>query len=493
MMRGVARLVSFGLASGMFFAPLVFADEMVLDLKEKGKVSLFGSLLTRLEGWDWFEAGADVENEYLDAFETARLGLKYNHPRFSWVVEGQATQFENLPGNAVAPAPRGALGTGATYFQHTGDRSATAFFVKHLYLDFHDVLSSRFQGLGFTLGRFPYQEGLETTTGNPKLDWLKRVRLSERLVGPFGWSAFQRSFNGAVVKLERPAFNWTALAVRPTQGGFEEKAGEIIDTIDLFAASLTAKLSNARGHAAPRISYLRHGDDRNVSQRVDNVATSAPKVDITLNTYTAELPITLPLGPGEADLFGWAAAQEGDWYGLDHRAFAFALEGGYQWLEIPWQPHVRTGWVYGSGDGKPGDGRHSTFFQILPTARKFAQFPFYNLMNSSDLFVQGFFKPAKKLGIRADWHWIELAERNDRWYSGAGATQERGQIFGFTGRTSQGERDLGHLVDVALTYTPNPKVTAYLYCGHVFGGDVVKSIYGESDANFAYCEIELKF
>lgn len=286
------------------------------------------------------------------------------------------------------------------------------------------------------LGRFPYQEGLETTTGDPKLDWLKRVRASERLIGPFGWSAFQCSFNGAQVKLERPA--------KP---------------IDLLASSLTVKPWAARVRAAPRISYVRYVDERNVSQRVDNVAASAPKGDIVLNTYTAELPLTMPVGSGEADLWAGGAVQEGDWYGLDRRAFALALEGGHQWHEAPRRPHVRAGWVYGSGDGEPGDGRHGAFFQILPTARKFAQFPFYNLMNSSGVFVQGFFKPARTLGIRADWHWVRLAERSDRWYSGAGATQW----------------------------------TAYFYYGHVFGGKVIKSIYNGLGANFAYVEIEKKF
>ena len=116
-----------------------------------------------------------------------------------------------------------------------------------------------------------------------------------------------------------------------------------------------------------------------------------------------------------------------------------------------------------------------------------------NLMNSSDLFVQGFVKPHKALTLRADWHWISLASRNDRWYSGAGATQERGQLFGFAGRASQGKRSLGQLVDFSMAFTPTPHMSVYGYVGRVFGGSVIEAIYAGTNANFAYLEAEIKF
>jgi hypothetical protein len=469
------------------------ADVEVWSPNEQTRLSVFGSLLSRLEAWSWFEGGADADNDYVDAFETVRLGVKLQHSRVNVLCEGQHTQFQNLPGDAAAPAPRGALGTGATYFQHTGDRSATAFFIKHLYLSFKDLLVPWFGGVDLRLGRFAYLDGLEAATGEAKIDWLKRVRGSEKLIGPFGWSAFQRSFDGIQVGLDQPLFNWTTMVSRPTQGGFEEKAGETIDTIGLLATSLTLKPSAGLPHTAPRFFYLRYDDERNVSQRVDNVTATAPKVDIAINTYGAELAGGYPLGDGELHWLAWVAGQEGDWYELDHRAAAMALESGYQWTGAPWAPHLRAGWLYGSGDSESGDGRHGTFFQMLPTARKYAQLPFYNFMNSSDLFVQGFVKPHKAVTVRSDWHWISLAERNDRWYSGTGATQERGQLFGFAGRASQGKRGLGQLVDLSVTYAPTSSFTLYGYYGHVFGSSVIEAIYAGASANFVYLESEIQF
>lgn len=48
--RNVLRLAGVGLAGWAFLALPAFADVKVRGLQEKGKVSLFGSLLARLEG-----------------------------------------------------------------------------------------------------------------------------------------------------------------------------------------------------------------------------------------------------------------------------------------------------------------------------------------------------------------------------------------------------------------------------------------------------------
>jgi nitrate ABC transporter ATP-binding subunit len=492
--RAVARVLTswIAAASCAVATESAVADQTVWQPREDTTVSIFGSALGRVEAWDWFEAGGDVDNEYIDAFETVRLGLKAQHPHLGLVAEGQLTQFQNLPGDAVAPAPRGALGIGALYFQHAGERSPTGFFLKHLYADVKDIVPG-VPGVNVRLGRFAYSDGLETATGRAKIDWVKRVRGSERLIGPFGWSAFQRSFDGVQASVEQPWGNVTTMVSHPTQGGFEEKAGESMEAVWLLASSVTLKPSSWLPNTSPRLFFIRYDDDRNVSQRVDNVATAAPKVDVAVNTYGAELAGAYPMGPGEVDLLAWLSAQDGEWYELDHRAIAWALEGGYQWTAAPWTPHLRGGWLYGSGDDEPGDGRHGTFFQVLPTGRKFALLPFYNQMNSSDLFAQVLVKPAKPLTVRLDYHAISLAERNDRWYVGSGATQERGQLFGYVGRNGQGKRGVGQLIDASVTYSPTPTMSVNGYYGHVIGGSVVQAIYAGTSANFGSVEVEVKF
>jgi hypothetical protein len=49
------------------------------------------------------------------------------------------------------------------------------------------------------------------------------------------------------------------------------------------------------------------------------------------------------------------------------------------------KPWLRGGYTLGSGDGNPNDCTHGTFFQILPTPRPFARFPFFNMENNRDI------------------------------------------------------------------------------------------------------------
>ena len=72
-----------------------------------------------------------------------------------------------------------------------------------------------------TLGRFEYRDGLEVVPSDPTLAFLARTRIAERLVGPFDFTNVGRSFDGARIAYDTPDWNLTALASRPTQGGFE--------------------------------------------------------------------------------------------------------------------------------------------------------------------------------------------------------------------------------------------------------------------------------
>ena len=66
--------------------------------------------------------------------------------------------------------------------------------------------------------------------------------------------------------------------------------------------------------------------------------------------------------------------------------YAFDLETGYQPAILPaLKPWIRPsfGYTLGSGDGQSQwYNKHETFFQILPTPRPYAMFPFFNMMNT---------------------------------------------------------------------------------------------------------------
>src|SRR5207248_464671 len=84
-----------------------------------------------------------------------------------------------------------------------------------------DRVTLRRAGLTATVGRYEYRDGLETVPGDPTLAALKRMRIAERLVGPFEFTHVTRSFDGVRLAWDRPAWNVTAFGTRPTRGGFE--------------------------------------------------------------------------------------------------------------------------------------------------------------------------------------------------------------------------------------------------------------------------------
>src|SRR5438093_9205023 len=151
----------------------------------------------------------------------ARAGVSVTFPHLQFVVQGQDTRFANLPDDAVVPRP-GALGPGALYLLHLHDRSPGEPFLK---LGF---LTLRRSGFAATGGRCEYADGLEPEPADPTLTFVKRFRIAERLVGPLPDPHVSGSVDGGRLSYDRPGWNVTAMAARPTHGGFEVSANREI-------------------------------------------------------------------------------------------------------------------------------------------------------------------------------------------------------------------------------------------------------------------------
>ena len=263
----------------------------------------------------------------------------------------------------------------------------------------------------------------------------------------------------------------------------------------MLASTISLKKSVLIPNTRQRAFLIRYVDQRAVTQRVDNTGIgTAPKVNISINTYGLDMAGAYPIGPGQADALFWMALQEGDWYNLGHRAAAADIEGGYQWKAL-WAKHwLRAGIFAGSGDPNPGDTSHETFFQILPTGRQYAFFPLYNMMNNRDWFTQVILKPMEPLTVRADWHLLTLDRRSDRFYGGSGAGQEKGSIFGYFARNNFNKFHVGNLLDFTVLYDVTKSLKVSAYYGHFFGGGVLDKIYPQGDdANFFFTEITWRF
>ncbi len=457
------------------------------------RLSVSGSLRTRWELWNWFEPSGTQDNDY-DFFATvARFGAQWKDERFDIVVEGQNTALLDLPTHANAPAPEGALGLGQTYFAHNRDNNDASVFLKQAFLTWRWF---GIEGLALKGGRFELKDGAEVAAGEPTLDWLKNNRIAERLVGPFGFSHVGRSFDGALGSYTRGPVNLTVSFSRPTQGGFDLAANKQIDEIDIvYAAANLVRPDGLRGLDA-RLFYLYYKDGRDLAKS-DNrpaPALSADRRDIFVHSCGGNILYVLPTDLGPFDLLGWAALQAGNWGRLDHEAWAWDVEVGWQPADLPWKPWVRAGFGRSSGDDDAVDGEHNTFFQVLPTARIYALSTFYNLMNNEDAFAQLLLRPLPGLVWRTDFHNLRLTEQADLWYQGAGATLAKRDVgFGYSGRPSLGHRDLMRVVETQVAYQWGAHVGMVLYYGHEFGQGVVRSIFQGKDADYGFVEATLKF
>jgi hypothetical protein len=461
---------------------------------DEGEVWASGSVVTRYENWDWFtpRTTGNDNNDYDYHFTRSRVGVGLKYKWIEAFFQMQDTHIWDLPNDAISPGSAGPLGIGAIYYAHRRNGNSHGIYVKQGYLQLKNIFNS---GISIKGGRFEYMDALEVSYDNPKVMWLKKIRLAERMIGPFGWSAFTRSFDGGQISLDKDLFNITTMVSHPTEGGFENDGHHHIDDITLATATLTVKHNKVIPHTENRLFYIFYNDDRKMN-KVDNTPAGSGlnRGNIEIHTMGLHWLSTLDLGPGVGDFLLWGTGQWGDWGDLTHRAWAWAAETGYQLPNIPCKPWLRIGYFMSSGDSNPTDSDHETFFQILPTARKYALFPFYNLMNNEDFFIQLILKPINKVLVRADFHFLQLHERGDRWYMGAGATRDRENIFGYIGRPSLGDTDLANVLDLMVAYNLNKHVNLNAYYGRAWGDDVIENIYlRDENANFFYFELALKF
>jgi hypothetical protein len=438
-------------------------------------VKVSGSLRTRAESWSFFEAAGFDEYAYLGVLLRASASQQVT-PNVDWQLELAAPALLGLPDHAVAPAPRGQLGLGGTYFAANTDTDAASIFPKQAFVRWRNGHHS-IRG-----GRFEFSDGLEVAPKNGALAAVKNARVAHRLIGNFGFSHVGRSVDGAQYAFNTPALNLTAVAFRPTVGAFNtDGLGEVDDVGVLYGA-----LTRSRANADERLFVIAYRDHRAVL-KADNRPAPARAGDLGgIDVITVGGHYLAMFG--DADVLVWGAWQTGDWGLLDHDAYAIDVEAGWRFER---DRKLRVGLFRSSGDEDPGDGEHGTFFQILPTPRIYARFPFYNAMNSTDAFVQFSMKPHADVTVSSELHLLTLTEDRDLWYAGGGAFEDRS--FGFAGRPANGNTGLARVIDVSVDYAMNPKTSFTLYAGFAQGGDVVDAIFDDDEARLVYFEVTRRF
>lgn len=458
-----------------------------------GGVTFAGSLRLRAESWGWFETPG-FDDSYTFGAATLRLSAGQQREKFDWLVEGEFPALFNLPERAGAVAPQGQLGLGASYRAANGRQDASAI-LKQAFVRLKGFAGDRASSL--RAGRFEFADGAETTPTDATLAALKRDHLAHRLIGTFAFSHVGRSFDGLQYVRQTPRENLTFVAARPTEGVFQLRGMRELD-VDFYYGAYTKPLNTRRLSSELRLFGLHYHDGRG-ALKTDNRAAAARRADtdnIRLTTVGGHYIAAAKTDGGTFDALLWGAGQFGSWGVQAHRAGAVALEGGFQPAGplAKWKTWVRAGYFRGTGDGDASDDRHTTFFQVLPTPRIYARFPFYNLMNTEDLFAQLKLRPHARVQLRSDVRYLRLSNARDLWYVGGGAFQEGS--FGYVGRPSNGHRSLGALFDLSADITVTHRTTLTLYGAGVRGGRVPAAIYAggpNPTARFFYAELTQRF
>jgi hypothetical protein len=457
-----------------------------------GNVVVQGSLRTRTEIWNWF--GDAPGSNYAYQGTIFRLGFSQTGKNLDWNLELAAPLLLGLPKDAVLAAPQGVLGLGGNYFS-ANDRHANSgmVFIKQGFLRFKGKLGKA-GTQNLRLGRFEFFDGGEIVAKSPTLAAVKRDRIAHRLIGTFGWTHVGRGFDGAQYVANARNVNVTLVAARPTRGVFQTDGWGNLNTDFVYGA--VSGQHNSKTHAGDwRLFGILYQDRRPVL-KTDNRPAAARAGEfgaIRIGTFGGHYVHAAETSGGTVDLSLWGAAQTGVWGNLDHTGFAGLAEIGWQpKAGGKLKPWLRGGIHRSTGDSNPADGKHGSFFQLLPTPRPFARFPFFNMMNNQDVTASLTLRPHKAWTLRADYHNLRLASSKDLWYLGGGAFQP--WSFGYIGRPANGKSGLANLCDFSADWNINAHYALSAYFGYAAAGDVLKAIYPKkTNGAMGYLEFTYRF
>ena len=458
-----------------------------------GSITVSGSLRSRLEGFDWFQPSTG-DNSYAYSGNILRIGLSQRRETWDWNGEFAVPFILGLPANPVAPGAQGALGFGANYFTANNKSQNTAMiFPKQLYARITTMGGSKSHQL--KLGRFEFNDGSETTPGNATLANLKANRINQRLIGNFGFTDIGRSLDGVQYSYAtKQAGTLSFVGGLPTRGVFQTDGWGWTNTA-IGYTSYTKPWGKGVHAAETRVLAIYYDDWRPIVKTDNRAAALRASEFANIKIWTAggNSLHAYNTKAGTLDAVVWGVMQGGKWGIQDHSAWAVDFEGGYQPKILPkLKPWLRGGYSATSGDGNPADNKHDTFFQLIPTPRPYARFPFFNMMNNVDRFGALTLRPHGKVTTITEFHSLALQNAKDLWYSGGGVFQP--WTFGYNGRNTGGRKSLANLYDTSVEYRFNPRLQFTAYYGYAQGLAAMNFIYPQGkNGSFGYLEALIRF
>ncbi|HXR10003.1 MAG TPA: hypothetical protein VN792_04455, partial [Candidatus Acidoferrales bacterium] len=189
------------------------------DAIKLGDVDFTATLRAREYVWNWFQTTGAYQNQYAYSGDLLRLNFAEKRGALDLDAEIAVPFLLDLPNSATAPAPQGALGLGSNYYAANTNRQYAAMaFAKQLYARYHFGVK---ESQSVQVGRFEFNDATELAPKNATLATLKRDRISQRLIGTFGFSDVGRSFDGLRYSWTQPSTDFTFVGATPTRGVFQ--------------------------------------------------------------------------------------------------------------------------------------------------------------------------------------------------------------------------------------------------------------------------------
>jgi len=433
------------------------------------RVDLGAVLRVRTEAWDAFADDTDW-------FTGTRTRLRMQYGWAGKVLV--AGEFQDVQLHGMSSDSSGA----ALNYRNANDADshASGDSIRGLFVELRPSETSFLR-----VGRQDVKLGQELLYPEPNWRYLKTARLGERLVGTVGWSHVERAYDGASAGWNVSGVQLFGFGARPTTGVFDAETGyRPLHDVVVGGGTLTV----ARGKLAPSselgLFALHYKDDRPTDE-------GGLPDDVALTTFGAHWLGVYALGPGNADVLLWGAAQYGRYNDLDQSAGAAVVELGYQLPGVFGKPWLRAGLNYATGDGDPTDGDHDTFANLMPTNHLYYGFiDQLALQNLTNWFVQLRAAPHEKVSLNLFVHWFRLSNEDDARYGGTGAFSD--SAFGYVARPSLGYRHVAVEYDAVATIALHPSATLELGYSWMDGAAMFRTAPSD-DAKFFYASIELRY
>ncbi len=298
----------------------------------------------------------------------------------------------------------------------------------------------------------------------------------ERLVGPLEWLNFSRTFDA--VKFHYQSKTWSLDAFTSSVVRIRRSQLNVSDWLDNTAT---------RNEFFSGIYYSSHflpfqTTDLYAFHLHEENLTGTSNF-ITLGTRHKGDPTKLAGWDYTVELVG----QGGRVNGRPLSAYAYHLEGGYNWLKSSWKPRVALEYSTGSGDSDPNDGRVRTFQNLFPTNHPpYGFMDTFSWQNMHNLVLRLAAQPHPKVKTTLDFHSFWLVTTGDAWYRANGTTRVRAI-------NPNANNHAGYELDFTVNAKLSQHLDMLLGYSHFFGGAYLASTGASDDADFAYSMLTLNY